>query len=258
MSTEKMGASGRTVQSVDRAVTILERLAATEAGMSLTELARSLSLPPQTAQSLLRTLQRRRWVSQSARRGRYRLGPGLGEIHRRWRAGQDRIALAKPVMVDLGARLGEYVILAEWTGNGLMALLELQPNRELAVRGQLYLPERIHTMATGKLLLAYLDETRRREIVAALPLPHRGPNSATNGRTLLRQLKSIRRDGVAVCEEETAAGVVAVAAPVSTDAGPVTVAVGVALPLARYSPARRDELIAALRDAGEAVAEAWG
>lgn len=246
--------AGRSVQSVDRAVAVVERLAASRAGLSLTELAGGLALAPQTAQSLLRTLQYHGWVTQGSPRGRYRLGPALGEIVRRWHAGQDRAVPAEPVVTDLGRRLGEYVILAEWAGGGLVPLLEVRADRELSVRGEAYRPERLHTMATGKLLLAMLDERRRREIVASLPLQRRGPNSVTDPAALLEQLDATARDGVAVCVEEAAAGVVALAVPV---AGRAPAALGTALPLARYVPARRDELLDELQRAARAIASAW-
>ena len=248
---------GRTVQSVDRAVAIVTRLAGSQAGLSLTEVAKALALAPQTVQSLLRTLQHHGWVVQATPRGRYRLGPGLAQVVRRWHAEQDRAVLAEPFVTDLAKRLGEYVILAEWTGGVLVPLLEVRADRELAVRGEAYRPERLHTMATGKLLLAMLDETRRREIVASLPLARRGPNSITDRAALLAQLDAIGRAGVAVCEEESAAGVVALAAAVTAATGQAPAALGTALPLARYTPARRDELLDELRRAGRAIASAW-
>ncbi len=247
----------RTVQSVDRAVAILERLAGSRAGLSLTELAGALHLAPQTAQSLLRTLQHHAWVAQASARGRYRLGPAAGEVVRRWHDGQDRAALAEPLVTELGRRLAEYVILTEWAGGVLVPLLEVRADRELSVRGEAYGPERLHTMATGKLLLAMLDAPRRRRIVASLPLHRRGPNSVTDRAALLEQLETIGRAGVAICREEAAAGVVAVAVAVPAPADKPPAALGTALPLARYDAARRAALLDELQRAGRAIATAW-
>src|SRR5580693_7862515 len=64
------------VQSVDRAVAILEILARDgEAGV--TEVARELGVHKSTASRLLAALDRRELVAQDAARGRYRLGVGL-------------------------------------------------------------------------------------------------------------------------------------------------------------------------------------
>src|ERR1700689_5497768 len=78
-----MGNSGRgddagsgAVQSVDRAVAILEILARDgEAGVS--EVARELGVHKSTASRLLAALDRRELVTQDRARGRFRLGEGL-------------------------------------------------------------------------------------------------------------------------------------------------------------------------------------
>ena len=86
---------GRRVQAVDRALGILERLAEAPTGLGLSSLARQLGLPPQTAQSLLRTLQHRGWVDQDGPGSPYRLGAGPVRLHRRWAGVRDRAALAR-------------------------------------------------------------------------------------------------------------------------------------------------------------------
>ena len=57
----------RSVQSVDRAILILEVLANAPEGLSLRDLATRLFLAPQTAQSLLRTLELHEFIVQSGR-----------------------------------------------------------------------------------------------------------------------------------------------------------------------------------------------
>lgn len=254
----KKSTSVRTVQSVDRAVAMVELLADEPAGCALSELAERLKLAPQTAQSLLRTLQHHGWVSQAGRAEPYRLGPALPALHRRWSGGQDRAALAEPIVSRLSRHLREYVVLDQWTGHGLEPLVEVEPERELVVRGESFSTDRLHAMATGKLLMAGLDESRQREVVASLPLEKRGPRSVTDPDKLLRQFKTIRRKGYVVCREESSRGVVAVAVPVCDAGGRWIAALGTSLPLARYGTERRDTLLEELTRAAREVARAWG
>jgi DNA-binding IclR family transcriptional regulator len=253
----KTSVGGRTVQSVDRAVAIVDRLSRSPAGLTLTELARALELPPQTAQSLVRTLQRRGWVAQEGRGAPYRLGPALGEIVRRRASGQDRAALAGPVVSELCRQAREYVVVAEWSGDGLAPVVESHPDRELTVRGDSFAPARLHTMATGKVLLAHRDPDALHALLERLPLERRGPRSVTDPGRLRKRLASIRRAGVAVCREEAAEGIVALAVPIVEPDDTVRAALGISLPLSRYSAARRKELTGALKAAARKVAEAW-
>ncbi|MCD4825277.1 MAG: helix-turn-helix domain-containing protein, partial [Phycisphaerae bacterium] len=60
-------AKGKTklVQSVDRALSMLEVLASEPKGLTLSQLSKKLGLLPQTAQGLVRTLQAHEMVSQA-------------------------------------------------------------------------------------------------------------------------------------------------------------------------------------------------
>src|SRR6202011_2498094 len=94
-----MGNSGREgagpVQSVDRAVAILEILARDgEAGV--TEVARELGVHKSTASRLLAALDRRELVAQDAARGRYRLGVGLVRLAGAAGRGLDLVQESRP------------------------------------------------------------------------------------------------------------------------------------------------------------------
>src|SRR6202021_213137 len=84
------------VQSVDRAVAILEILARDgEAGV--TEVARELGVHKSTASRLLAALDRRELVAQDAARGRYRLGVGLVRLAGAAGRGLDLVQESRPV-----------------------------------------------------------------------------------------------------------------------------------------------------------------
>src|SRR4051794_41309485 len=73
--TDTEAGAGASVQSVDRALTILELLAR-EGDAGVTEIAADLGVHKSTAFRLLATLEAHRLVEQDGDRGRYRLGAG--------------------------------------------------------------------------------------------------------------------------------------------------------------------------------------
>src|SRR4051812_50117092 len=73
--TDTEAGAGASVQSVDRALTILELLAR-EGDAGVTEIAAELGVHKSTAFRLLATLEAHRLVEQEGERGRYRLGGG--------------------------------------------------------------------------------------------------------------------------------------------------------------------------------------
>ena len=99
------------VQSVDRAVAILEILARDgEAGV--TEVARELDVHKSTASRLLAALDRRELVTQDAARGRFRLGVGIVRLAGAASARLDVVQESRPVCRELAQQVGETVNLA--------------------------------------------------------------------------------------------------------------------------------------------------
>ena len=250
--------AGRKVQSVERAVMILELLASEQEGLSLSRIAERLDLRPQTAQGLLRTLEAHEMVVQGGRGAPYVLGPGVHRLSRKWMGGRDGAMLARKTVQDLARSVGEYVLLAELRGGTLMPLVEANPEQPLMVTSEGAFSGHLHSMATGKLLMAYLDKEQREEIVASLDLEKAGPRSVTDPAELRRQLERIRRQGYAVCIEENTASIAAVAVPVRGAARRVVAALGVALPRIRFPVARRRELRERLQAAAAEIERLWG
>ncbi len=255
---KKNPAKPRTVQSVDRAVRILEELSVTPGGLGLSALARRVSLPPQTLQSLVRTLQAHRLVEQPHRGQPYTLGSRLHELHRAWADGRDLPSLAQPIVAALAEETGESVLLAEFRRRSLVPLAEKSPRRALMVRPEFEYADRVHTMATAKVLLAYFDAARREEAIAAMPFERLGPRTVATADELRRQLETVRRTGHCVCIEEAAEGVAALAVPVRDAAGAVVAALGLSLPLARMKRIRKADLLARLSRAAAEIESVWG
>lgn len=100
-----------TVQSVDRAVSIMEMLARTgESGV--TEIAGELGVHKSTAFRLVVALERRGLVEQTEDRGKYRLGMGLLRLAGATTARLDVVQEARPICRKLAADSGETVNIA--------------------------------------------------------------------------------------------------------------------------------------------------
>jgi IclR family pca regulon transcriptional regulator len=98
----------------------------------------------------------------------------------------------------------------------------------------------------GKLLLSYLpEEELTRRITTASFTAGAGPNAAAGPDDLRALLPTIRRQGWAIQDEELAAGLRSISAPVFGHSDQPVAAVNVAVSAARYTV---DQLVATLRD----------
>jgi IclR family transcriptional regulator, pca regulon regulatory protein len=85
-----------------------------------------------------------------------------------------------------------------------------------------------HCTAMGKLLLANLPEPEQRELIAHIKLTRRGPNTITSKKALRDELGKVLDSGFAVDDEELAAELYSIAAPVRNEAREVVAAVNLA------------------------------
>jgi IclR family acetate operon transcriptional repressor len=263
LATSEAGASvmpakaPRSVQSVDRAILILQALSTETGGLALRDLAARLFLPPQTVQSLLRTLELHDFVLQDGRGAPYQLGDGIRRLAGNRPSRDERGRLAHGPVLALANEIGESVLLDELTGRSAAGIAQARFEHALAVNPDSEGFQRLHTMATGKVLLAALPAPQRAIFVHGLNLSQRTPHTITDPDLLLGELQQVAAQGWAETLEEAVLGVAALAVPIPCPPGLPPASLGTCLPTARYTPERRPVLLAALQECAQDIADAW-
>src|SRR5271154_4189642 len=192
------------VQSVDRAVAILEILARDgEAGV--TEVARELGVHKSTASRLLNALNRRELVAQDAARGKFRLGMGLVRLGGAAARRLDVVQAKRPGGRALGAEVGETVNLAILAGRDALYLDQVAGPAALSPHNWAGQRIPLHATSDGKVLLAYLSDAELAECLAP-PLARFTARTITAAADFGRLLAAIRRQGDATAVEELEAG----------------------------------------------------
>jgi IclR family pca regulon transcriptional regulator len=97
--------------------------------------------------------------------------------------------------------------------------------------------------AMGKLLLAHVPEPEQSELLASMKLTKRAPNTITGKKALREELDQAREAGFAVNDEELAAELYAIAAPVRNEAREVVAALSLS---AHSSVISLEEMVDAL------------
>ena len=218
------------VQSVDRAIELLELLADFGGESGLSELAQHAGLPLPTIHRLLRTLLAQGYVRQTPSR-RYTLGPRLIRLGES--AGRQLGAGARPYLERLAHDLGESANLAMIDRD--MAVYVAQASSSHSMRMFTEVGRRVYTHCTGvgKAVLAQLPDQTVREIMGRVGMPPATDQSITDVDALLAELAATRERGYAIDDGEQELGVrcFAVAVP---DA-PTPTALSVSGPAARVT-----------------------
>lgn len=228
------------VQSVARAIEIMEALASSRTSVGVVDLARRVRLPVSTTHRLLRALQQGGLVRKDARSGRHELGLKLVELSAHVLDSLDLRAVARPVLERLQAETRETVHLALLDQTDVVYIDKLDSTRSLRMYSRIGRRVPVYCTALGKALLAFSDEGTVRTILGRIRLRRRTANTITSRAALYAELAEVRRRGFAVDNIEFEDGIRCVGAPVFDHAGRCAAAISLSAP-AVHLPLRRIE-----------------
>jgi DNA-binding IclR family transcriptional regulator len=250
------GGEAGPVQSVDRAVAILEILARDgEAGV--TEVARELGVHKSTASRLLAALDRRELVTQDAARGRFRLGIGIVRLAGAAARGLDVVQESRPVCRALALEVGETVNVAILSGRDALYLDQVAGPAALSPHNWAGQRIPLHATSDGKVLLAYLPAD---EVASHLvpPLRRFTDRTVATPAAFARVLAEVRQRGYATAVEELEEGLTAVAAPVRDAEGNVIASISASGPSFRIPAERIAGLAGSVRRAAAEISRRLG
>ena len=238
------------IQSVDRAMRLLEAIAEAGGETTLTELSQRTKLNISTCHHLLSTLVNRGYVAKVPVRRSYALGARILYLSNACLQ-VDLPARAAPFIAQINEKTGETVHLALLQGDAMMKVAKRESRHPVRVdTGTLGKTDAPHATATGKAMLAWLPEDDMRRVLAH-GMARFTPKTITEWPDLLEALRHVRRDGYAMDDEEYQPGVICVGAAIRDHNGAVVGAISASTPTMRASDAHltlvREEIVSAVR-----------
>lgn len=207
--------------SVPRALEVLDSIAGSQSGLTLTQITRKLGYPRSTVHALLLTLERTGHVQRSGTRGPFQAGPQLLQLGSKALAGTSLRERALPVLRHLleKTRLAVHLALLDRDQMAIIAQLAPAPSKLMTFVGQ-----RLgwHSTALGKAVAAHLPETRLNAMIEAHALAPHNERTIVSKRRLADELAATRHRGYAIDDEEDVLGVRCLGAAVfGNDEAPV-------------------------------------
>jgi DNA-binding IclR family transcriptional regulator len=255
------GGDGASVQSVDRALTVLQLLAS-DGELGVTEIARRLAVHKSTAFRLVATLESHGLVEQCDN-SRYRLGVGILRLAGATRGRLDLVQESRPYTTALAERVGETVNVVILAGTETLYLDQVSGPSTLQTHNWTGARNPLHATANGRVLLAHLPAGDR-EALLALLLGEDGTLGALTAHTLVdpdelrRRLTETVARGYAVSVDELEDGLTAIAAPIRGSDGGVVASVSLSGPSFRLPPDRVQAVVADLVDAAAQISAGMG
>lgn len=243
--------SARPIQSVERALDILEAVAAA-GDLGGSAVSRAVGLHVATTHNLLRTLVMRNYLSNED--GRYRLGAGVMALLSRWSPVPALLAELNPACRRLVERTGEAASAVIMAGTVAKVLAFVGGTRPITVRTpQWEWPNALY-LATGRILVAFGPEEQWEEFRRCSP----DAEPSWSEKDWRRELRRIREDGVAYRREQPNDSQFAIACPIRTGTGGVVAALGLSAPSVRITPDYEKFLVTTLQYEAENVSRQLG
>jgi IclR family acetate operon transcriptional repressor len=221
------------IQSVDRAVSLLEAIAEAGGECTLTQLSHRTRLNISTCHHLLSTLVARGYVAKVPVRRSYALGARILYLSNACLRQVDLPARAAPFIEKINERTGETVHLAVLQGDAMMKVAKRESRHPVRVdTGTLGKTDAAHATATGKAMLAWLPEDDMRRVLSH-GLTRFTPKTICEWPSLIEALRHVRRNGYAVDDEEYQPGVICIGAAIRDHNGAVVGAISASTPTMR-------------------------
>lgn len=237
------------VPALDRALTVLECIAQSRKGFSVSELSRRLTLPKSSVHLILRTFERRGYLQKQATGGRYRFGLKLMSLGHLALDGVELRDEARPILQRLVLATGLTAHLGILERGEIVIIERVDAATPVRVVSFVGRRMKIHSTAVGKALAAFLPPDSLEAQLALAPLEPQNERTIASAGDLRRELERVRQVGYSFNDQEDELGVRAVGAPILSADGVAFAAISVVgttgqLPL--------DRVVAT----GEAVGEA--
>jgi DNA-binding IclR family transcriptional regulator len=236
------------VQVIARAAAILRALEDEADGLSLGQIAQRVNLARSTVQRIVAALAAEKFLIAASPNGRVRLGPTILRLAASART--DFVAIARPFLVQLSSELKETVDLAVVKKDHLVFIDQVIGSHRLRAVSAVGETFPLHCTANGKAYLAGLETDAIARLIGT-SYEQRTPRTLTRLEDLLKDLKSVRKTGVAFDREEHTQGICAAGVATRDPLGNV-IAISVPVPAQRFYQHQRN-IAAQLRATKEAL-----
>lgn len=232
-----------TVQSLDRAIMLLEELSLHQDGCGITYLSSLTGLHKSTVHRILNSLMAKGYIEKDGETNRYSLGIKILYLSSAILDRMDVRKIARPMLEELCYNTGEVIHLSV-LGNGEAVYIDKveNPNKNIRMNSQIGKGCPLHCSGVGKVLLAWKSTDNIEAILGEYGMNVFTKNTITDIELIKKHLIKVREMGYAVDEIEHEEGIRCVAAPIFDIKGEVIAAISISGTIMHVTKERMPQL----------------
>ena len=250
-------ASQSTIQSLDRALDVLETLAPAK-GMTLSEISRALDQSPATIYRVLSTLESRGVVEADPVTQAWYIGATAFRLGSAFLRRSSVLERSQPAMRGLMEATGETSNLGIERNGDVLFVAQVETHESIRAFFPPGTVSPMHASGIGKALLSRYDADQIALFLKRRPLKRFTDKTITEPDALIEEMRLTRERGYAFDDEEKATGMRCVAAPIINAWGTAIAGISVSGPTHRMPSDQIERIGRLVRDAAAQVSESIG
>ncbi len=248
----------RYVQTLERALDILEVLSRAEESLGVTEIGNRIGLHKSTVHRILQTLCYRGYVEKEKDRERYRLGIKIVELGITFFNDLEIRKVAAGFLVLLAKSFDEVVHLVLPDDGEIVYIDRRESSQVISMHSKVGRRAPMHCTAVGKAILSTLPEEEVRHILKVKGMLGFTPKTIIDPDVLIEQLKDIRKSGIALEAEENEVGIFCLGTPIFDYSGRAIGAISVSGPANRIKEKGIERIGEEIKKAGQEMSAKLG
>ena len=239
--------------SIEKILDILKGFSQKHKELAADEISRRYQIPLSSTYKYLDILLKKGFVAKNDETKKFGIGLTLFKLGNLFHTNIRLTEIALPYMKSLSELSDETVILTVIHGWESMCIEKVETTKRLrfSVTRGATLP--LHAGASSKILLAYQEETFVHAFVKTAELKALTKNTITDRDLIKKEIRAIRKQGVAMSDGEADLVAIAIAAPVFNHQGKILAGLSIVAPRERISPKNASEIIKMVKDAAKRI-----
>ncbi|MBC8590167.1 IclR family transcriptional regulator [Wansuia hejianensis] len=246
------------VQSVDRALSILELVSEYTEGLGITEISEKVNLHKSTVHRLLGTLIYKGFIVQDSMTNKYKISLKLYELGAKLVEDLDILQVSKPYTEKLMKELNEVVHLVIRDNNHIVYIDKVEADNTIRMASNIGRRSPLYCTSVGKAILAFMDGDQVEKIWENSNIQKLTKNTITDYKMFEKELQTIREKGYAIDDEENEIGVRCIGAPVFNHNKEVEGAISISGPAIRVTKDKVEKIAEMVKKYADLISKELG
>ncbi|MEY2191973.1 IclR family transcriptional regulator [Neobacillus sp. BF23-41] len=223
------------VQSLERALTILNKLSEYPDGIQITRLSEQVGLTKSTIHRLLATLSSMNYVVKDEETDKYKLGLQVLFLSRNLLNNSDIVTVSKPFLEKLSQEVNETVHLCIEDRGEVVYIDKIESTQTIRMYSRIGSRAPMYCTGVGKILLSDKNQDEFNELISNINFIPKTPSTITSKVEFIEEIEKVKSQGYALDNAENEVVLRCIAAPIFDHKGKIIASFSISGPSNRVT-----------------------